>query len=118
MKLAILLVMLGGGFGAVVRAFITNVCNEKFNSTFPIATPIVNILGSFLIGITLGSSISNDWISPLFITGILGGLTTFSTLSNELVHFMTPKFKLGHFICYSLLQFLVGFIACYIGFHL
>ncbi|MDH9599814.1 fluoride efflux transporter FluC [Staphylococcus capitis] len=118
MKLAILLVMLGGGLGAVIRAFITNICNEKFNSAIPIATSIVNILGSFLGGITLGSSNSNDWISPFFITGVLGGLTTFSTLTNELVHFMTPNFKLGHFIGYSLLQFLIGFIACYIGFHL
>ena len=29
MKLAILLVMLGGGLGAVIRAFITNICNEN-----------------------------------------------------------------------------------------
>ena len=50
MKLAILLVMLGGGLGAVIRAFITNICNEKFNSAIPIATSIVNILGSFLGG--------------------------------------------------------------------
>ena len=34
MKLAILLVMLCGGLGAVIRAFITNICNEKFNSSF------------------------------------------------------------------------------------
>ena len=80
--IAILLVMLGGGIGAVLRALVTDICNRKF------------------------------------ITGVLGGLTTFSTLSNELVHFLTPKFKLGHFIGYSLLQFLIGFIACYLGFHI
>ncbi|MFW3601648.1 fluoride efflux transporter FluC [Staphylococcus caprae] len=116
--IAILLVMLGGGIGAMLRALVTDICNRKFNSTIPIATPIVNIIGSFLIGIIMGISISHHWISPFFITGVLGGLTTFSTLSNELVHFLTPKFKLGHFIGYSLLQFLIGFIACYLGFHI
>ena len=44
--IAILLVMLGG-IGAVLRALVTDICNRKFNSTIPIATPIVNIIGSF-----------------------------------------------------------------------
>ena len=52
--IAILLVMLGGGIGAVLRALVTDICNRKFNSTIPIATPIVNIIGSFLIGIIMG----------------------------------------------------------------
>lgn len=112
------LVMVGGGLGAVLRGFLTHLCNEKFNSTIPIATPIVNIAGSFLIGLTMGISLTNQWLLAFFVTGILGGVTTFSTLSNELVQFLTPKFKLGHFISYSILQFIIGFLACYIGFYL
>lgn len=113
-----LLVMVGGGIGAVLRAFVTNVCQRHFNSSIPITTPIVNILGSFSIGLTMGTAISNHWLSPLFITGVLGGLTTFSTLSSELVKMLTPKFRILHFIGYSILQFIIGFIACYIGFHI
>ena len=41
------LVMLGGGIGAVIRAFVTNFFNNRINSTYPIATLVVNILGSF-----------------------------------------------------------------------
>ena len=87
--IAILLVMLGGGIGAVLRALVTDICNRKFNSTIPIATPIVNIIGSFLIGIIMGISISHHWISPFFITGVLGGLTTFP-------HFQTSWFIFLH----------------------
>ena len=41
------LVILGGGIGAVIRAFVTNFFNNRINSTYPIATLVVNILGSF-----------------------------------------------------------------------
>lgn len=114
--MTILLVMLGGGIGAVLRAWITNYCNARFTSVIPIPTTIVNLVGSFMIGLIMGLSLTNDWTSPFLVVGILGGLTTFSTLSSELVNMLTPQFKLVPFICYSLIQFVVGFMACYLGF--
>lgn len=45
--------MLGGGIGAVLRALITNICQRLFNSKIPIATSIVNITGSLIIGLSL-----------------------------------------------------------------
>ncbi|UMT74913.1 CrcB family protein [Staphylococcus roterodami] len=116
--IATLLVMIGGGFGAVVRGALTDYCNAKFKSQLPIPTLIVNLIGSFLIGLIMGMAISNTWLPALLVTGFLGGLTTFSTLAKELTLMMTPKLKLTHFINYSLLQFIIGFIACYIGFHI
>ena len=49
-----LLIMIGGGLGAVVRAWLTDVTKSKWSTSIPIATLIVNWIGSFLIGLTTG----------------------------------------------------------------
>ncbi|EHJ07689.1 fluoride efflux transporter FluC [Staphylococcus simiae] len=116
--LNIIYILIGGGLGAVARAAITDYWNTHHHSSLPIATLIVNLIGSIMISILLGLSIHNPILSNLIITGFLGGLTTFSTLSKELVEMLTTKFNISHFITYSLLQFVVGFIACYIGYHI
>ncbi|HDP4232094.1 TPA: CrcB family protein [Staphylococcus aureus] len=116
--ISIILVMIGGGFGAITRSAITDYFNHKFTSKLPIATLIVNLVGSFLIGLTIGLSISISWFPAFFVTGFLGCLTTFSTLAKELTLMMTPKFDINLFLNYSLLQFIIGFIACYIGYHI
>ena len=88
-----LLIMIGGGLGAVVRAWLTDVTKSKWSTSIPIATLIVNWIGSFLIGLTTGLSIHLNWIH-MFYYWILGGLTTFSTMSYELAQCLTPSFKL------------------------
>ena len=78
----ILLIGLGGCLGAIARYLIT-VYFSKFK-LFPLATFIINISGSFLLGVLAG----NEWLSvsiSLFIgTGFLGAYTTFSTMNFEL----------------------------------
>lgn len=112
----VILVMLGGGIGAVIRGFLTNVFANKINSTLPVATPFVNILGSFIIGLIMGMSLNIPWIDSFLVVGILGGLTTFSTLSSELVKMLTPEKNILNFITYSLIQYVVAFIACLLGY--
>ena len=51
--------MLGGGIGAVLRALITNICQRLFNSKIPIATSIVNITGSLIIGFMMGHALDS-----------------------------------------------------------
>ncbi|WP_114603103.1 CrcB family protein [Staphylococcus sp. EZ-P03] len=113
----LLLVMVGGGLGAVVRAAVTNSC-KNLRTQLPIATLIVNLAGSFLISIISGMAIGHAFVSPLLVTGFLGGLTTFSTLSSELSQMLMNKTKLTLFIIYSLLQYGLCFAACLIGYHL
>lgn len=112
----VFLVMLGGGIGAVIRALVTNFFNHKINSTYPFATLVVNIIGSFLIGLCMGLALNVTWLNTFLIVGILGGLTTFSTLSSELVQMLTPNKQIFHFIIYSILQYVVAFIACLLGY--
>jgi len=92
MNLALLLsVGIGGFIGAVLRFTLSGWVQKASASTFPFGTLSVNILGSFLIGF-LFLYFQQINLSPnhkaLFITGLLGALTTFSTFSLDTVLLM------------------------------
>lgn len=82
----VLLVALGGSIGAVVRYLISIFMIQVFGSSFPFGTLLVNVIGSFFMGViyALGqmSHISPEF-KALIGVGLLGALTTFSTFSNE-----------------------------------
>ena len=82
----ILFVALGGSIGAVLRYLISLFMIQVFGSSFPFGTLLVNVLGSFLMGIVyaLGqlSHLSPE-VKSFVAVGLLGALTTFSTFSNE-----------------------------------
>uniref|UniRef100_UPI004048E34C fluoride efflux transporter CrcB n=1 Tax=Shewanella baltica TaxID=62322 RepID=UPI004048E34C len=82
----LLFVALGGSIGAVFRYLISIFMIQVFGSSFPFGTLLVNVLGSFLMGViyALGqmSHISPE-LKALIGIGLLGALTTFSTFSNE-----------------------------------
>lgn len=82
----ILFVALGGSIGAVFRYLLSLFMLQLFGSGFPFGTLLVNILGSFLMGVVyaLGqvSHLSPE-LKALVGVGLLGALTTFSTFSNE-----------------------------------
>ncbi|MFG1351501.1 fluoride efflux transporter CrcB [Xanthobacter autotrophicus] len=82
-----LVVFLGAGLGGVLRHFI-NMAVPKFLGTgFPFATFLINVSGSFIMGLIVGYLAFKDGVfwnqtMRLFLTtGILGGYTTFSTFS-------------------------------------
>jgi fluoride exporter len=83
MILTLFQVALGGAIGASLR-YLTNVgAMRMFGPGFPIGTVIVNIAGSFVMGllvVTLAKKGGNH-LAPLLMTGILGGFTTFSAFS-------------------------------------
>ncbi|WP_394201761.1 fluoride efflux transporter CrcB [Shewanella waksmanii] len=82
----VLYVAMGGAIGAVFRYLISILAISLFGSGFPFGTLIVNVLGSFMMGIiyALGqvSEVSPE-IKAMIGVGLLGALTTFSTFSNE-----------------------------------
>ena len=85
----ILCVGLGGFIGAISRYLISMQASKFFTGRIPIGTLFVNILGGLLIGFILELNSKTNVISPqmkLFLTtGLMGGLTTFSTFSYETV---------------------------------
>ena len=91
MWLSILAIFCGAGLGALLRAGF-NLATVGVASMRPLGTFISNMVGGYLIGIAVAFFGNNPSLSPewkLFvITGFLGGLTTFSSFSAEVVGFM------------------------------
>ncbi len=86
---AFLAVFCGAGFGASIRWLLGLALNPIF-PTVPLGTLAANLLGGYLIGAAIGYVAVNASISSelrLFvITGFMGGLTTFSTFSAEVIN--------------------------------
>lgn len=113
----ILIVGIGGFLGAVLRYLVTGATSRYFGD-FPVGTLLVNIVGGLLIGFIMEAGVSVWPISPnlrIFLTtGIMGGLTTFSTFSYETVTFVTE----GRFLMGGLnagLNLFLALFACWGG---
>jgi CrcB protein len=80
-------VCLGGALGSGARYLISLAALRLLGSSFPFGTLTVNVLGSFLIGLIMHVSLETTLISPaarIFLTtGVMGGLTTYSTFNYE-----------------------------------
>ena len=85
-----LLVMLGGSLGAASRYAVSLLTARLFGPQFPYGTMVVNLAGCFLIGLLFALADRSRLLTPdvrlLLITGYLGALTTFSTISLETVN--------------------------------
>jgi CrcB protein len=84
-----LFVIIGGGLGALLRYVTTLLCARFFGAGFPFGTILVNIVGCFLIGVAMALAERGTVLTPalrlFFVTGFLGGFTTFSTYAWESV---------------------------------
>ena len=81
-------VFIGAGFGACLRWWLGLVLNPVF-PTLPFGTLAANLIGGYLVGVAAVTFSLKSGLAPelrlLVITGFLGGLTTFSTFSAEVV---------------------------------
>ena len=88
MWLSILAIFCGAGLGALLRASF-NLLTVGIASVIPLGTLMSNMVGGYLIGLAIAFFGNNPHLSPewrlLVITGFLGGLTTFSSFSAEVV---------------------------------
>ncbi len=84
----ILAVFVGAGFGALLRWWLGGWLNPVF-PTVPLGTLAANLVGGLLVGAASAFFSHHSGLAPewrlLAITGFLGGLTTFSTFSAEVV---------------------------------
>ena len=81
-----LIVFLGAGLGGAIRHGVNVWAVRAFGYGFPLGTLIVNVLGSFVMGLLVGFFAFRAGLVPqharLFLTtGVLGGFTTFSAFS-------------------------------------
>ena len=86
---AILLVAVGGGVGAALRHLFGVGALKLFGGGFPFGTFGVNVLGSLLMGVLVAwlarTGEGGQTLRLLFATGLLGGFTTFSSYSLDIV---------------------------------
>lgn len=114
----VFLVGIGGFTGAVLRYIVSIVIPKFVTGNFPYSTIIVNTLGCLLIGILMQVGFKYGNISEemkLFLaTGVLGGLTTFSTFGYETMNlFLKDSVSLG--ILNIFLSLLLGLLGVWIG---
>ena len=87
-SLSILAICVGASLGAILRWLLSSCLNSLLPS-LPPGTLVANLLGGYLIGMAVALFASHPSLSPqwrlLVVTGFLGGLTTFSTFSVEVV---------------------------------
>lgn len=114
----ILLVALGGAFGAVARYWLGGLIVSHLPSRFPLGTFVVNITGSFIIGCFLTLFGDRTTLHPnwrlLVATGFVGAYTTFSTFEYETFRLIESG-DFPHAAWNVLLSVMVGFAAVSLG---
>lgn len=104
----------GGAVGALLRYAISVWAYPLFQDKFPLGTLVVNLLGSFLIGICYVLITERGLLAPewrlLLMTGLFGALTTFSTFSLETL-MLWHNGQLFTALAYVLISVLVCLLA-------
>lgn len=98
----LILVGAGGFFGAISRHLVYLAADKIYHkSNFPWGTLIVNLGGSFLIGLALGAAVKFNVLGRhtighyFLVTGFLGAFTTFSTFSQDNLILLMDKHYLS-----------------------
>jgi len=116
----LLSVGLGGAIGACLR-YAMGLIPLKSTGTFPWMTILINVLGSFCIGVIAFSVLKYNNLSPktvLFLkTGLCGGFTTFSTFSIE-AYTLFQGGRAGLGVLYLVLSVVLGLLAVFCAFAL
>jgi CrcB protein len=114
----LLSIALGGAVGAVARHLLAGRVTAIFGSAFPYGTVVVNVFGSFILGlviITLATrfELSQEW-RGFIVVGVLGGFTTFSAFSLETAlliersELMQAALYIGSSVGLSILSLFIG----------
>jgi len=87
------LVAVAGGVGAVLRFVLDGAVRQAVGGRWPWGTALINVTGSFLLGLLTG--LAGHGLPPELLlvlgTGLLGGYTTFSTASVETVRLLQQR---------------------------
>lgn len=113
-----LAIALGGALGSVLRFAAVGYLTPLLNYRFPLGTFVVNLLGSLLIGIAYvllveKTSLSAEW-RLFFITGLLGGFTTFSAFSLEILQ-LWQEGHVFNALAYASSSVILGLLFAFVG---
>ena len=101
----------GGAVGSVLRFYLGKMCQTLLGAGFPWGILLVNVSGCFVIGILMALFLDFFALNPLWrsllITGILGGYTTFSGFSLDVVEMLQH-----HQVVSAILYVLITVATC------
>lgn len=115
-------VAIGGAVGAVLRyqlgRLMTHWLGVKTVTTFPWATLTANVLGSLAMGLLAGwmarQGSGGEQMRLLLGVGLLGGFTTFSSFSLEMM-LLIERGQISYAMTYAFVSVLAGLVGLYIG---
>ena len=118
----VLWISIGAVLGANLRYWVGDWAAQRFGSSFPYGTLLINLSGSFLLGLIVSMSMENFIIDPrlrlLLTIGFLGSYTTFSTYAYESIALISQgQWGLGLFnlLGSSLLGALFAVLGIWLG---
>ncbi|AUJ29527.1 MAG: CrcB family protein [Liquorilactobacillus hordei] len=104
---------LGAALGSILRYLVTTAIKKKSQTIWPTATLLINLSGSFLLGMLYG--LATIKVAYLIIgVGILGGFTTFSTMNTEILGLVRSR-KSIYAWWYAGTSYLVGIALSFLG---
>lgn len=113
-----LVIGLAGALGAISRHQLESLVNRLFGDAFPWGTFVVNVSGSFVLGVLVGVFARRLdvplWLQAGATVGFLGAYTTFSTLSLQ-VYRSTATGNLAIALANAVGSLLAGVLALYAG---
>jgi len=116
--LNILIIGLGGFFGAVSRYVLGSWVAQRWGRSLPLGTFVVNVSGCFLIGLIMSLLVERMVLSPqwrfFLVIGFLGAFTTFSTFEYETGSLLKDG-EILYAVLNIILSVIVGFIALKVG---
>ncbi|GAP70726.1 protein CrcB [Bacteroidales bacterium 6E] len=114
----LLIVGTGGLIGTVMRYLVQVHIEKLMGSTFPLGTFLINILGSFIIGVVYGLVDKGNIMGPewrqFLAVGLCGGFTTFSTFSADTLNLIKDN-SFVQMLLYTGGSVLFGLLAVYFG---
>ncbi len=113
-------VFIGGGLGVLSRYAVFELSIKYHSSGFPVGTFMINLIGSFVIGLLWGIFQAKDIAPGLRIAifvGFLGGFTTFSSFMLESMKLIKDK-KVLVAILYIILSNIMGLVLVFGGYLL
>jgi len=113
-----LMVGVGGCLGSILRFWLGSYIGNKMGTRFPYGTFVINVTGSFLVGLVFALlTVKTQW-SPnwryLIPIGFIGGYTTFSAFEYETLRTMQDG-QIGLGLLYVAASVIVGFVAVWGG---
>ena len=111
------LVAVGGAVGSILRYGVGKIMGPTADTGLPWHTFAVNVTGAFAIGMVLVLAARHGWPGwwrPLLAVGVLGGYTTFSTFSLEVVELALHGQTLAA-TGYAAGSVVAGLAGCFVG---